>query len=470
MSNGESNIRGTAAEREVRRITGGEKADLAYATTLGYDCNIDADCVLNRGTARELILTVTHCNPSSPRQSLENKFQNKLGEMWLWKTHDPRRRVVVVIFGLEIEWTPWTLEAFRLFFDDAIFQWEENFEERLRNVNQSTHRQNLEFWQREQAIRNQRLARCTTDVVAPNTQLKYGFITGFGRSCSPMREFFRRYDRPESIPNQIVRVMCQASAASGNKAEWNFYKRTPPRPRGGGRARRRLPATRIVEKRSFFNYGEAAISVALTNAGIPFLGGIQQDVEVPNALRRLANLSEEENAFTRSKMSEDFVLNGIDDDETMQSVYIQSKSSGGGDPDREDGNLARNIHNRSKEQVARNLLYRTQLEATEYGELGIESGNASFIWIGVLDGDWRLPSTSPRKHIHMLILAGYDHFIGAGDLVDHNCQIVQPGPLVEILNGLGLQFQPPQEFSEVETTHNPFSDGEPGGTDEDHFE
>ena len=100
MSNGEnpfsaqsstlagSNIRGAAAEREVRRITGGEKADLAYATTLGYDCNIDADCVLNRGTARELILTVTHCNPSSPRQSLENKFQNKLGEMWLWKTHD----------------------------------------------------------------------------------------------------------------------------------------------------------------------------------------------------------------------------------------------------------------------------------------------------------------------------------------------------------------------------------------------
>ena len=79
MSNGGSNIRGNAAEREVRKITGGEKADLAYATTLGYDCKIDADCVLNRGTARELILTVTHCNPSSPRQSLENKFQNKLG-------------------------------------------------------------------------------------------------------------------------------------------------------------------------------------------------------------------------------------------------------------------------------------------------------------------------------------------------------------------------------------------------------
>jgi hypothetical protein len=379
--------------------------------------------------------------------------------------------VVVVIFGLEIVWTPWTLEAFRIFFDDAIFQWEENFEERLRDVNNSTQRRNVEFWQREQAIRNQRLARCTTDVVAPNTQLKYGFINGFGRSCSPMGEYFRRYNSLGSIPNQIVRVMCQASAASmGNKAEWNFYKRTPPRPKGGGRARRRLPASRIVEKRSFFNYGEAAISVALTNAGIPFLGGIQQDVEVPNVLRQLAAMSEEANGFTRSKMSEDFVLVGGDAEEAVRSVYIQSKSSGGGDPSREDGNLARNIHNRSKEQVARNILYRTILQVTESGGVCIGSGDATFIWIGVLDGDWRFPSTSPRKHIHLLILAGYDHFVGAGDLVDNDCEVIQPGPLVETLNSLGLHFQPLGELSEVETTHNPFSDGEPGGTDDDHFE
>ena len=111
----------------MKSVTGGVKQRLFYSHTIGPTCiygtDIDADCVLEDGDGSLVILSITHTKPDSRGHSNENKFQLKLGELWLHKTYNIDTRMAIVVGGRLENWLPWCIEAFKLFFDDAIFEW-----------------------------------------------------------------------------------------------------------------------------------------------------------------------------------------------------------------------------------------------------------------------------------------------------------------------------------------------------------
>lgn len=151
-----SNVIGQSIEEIVKKLTGGKSERLLYEDKLGpknrFGAYLQTDCVLTDDDGSKVILSITHTKPDSKGHSNENKFQLKLGELWLFKTYNPAIRVGIVVGGKMEDWLPWCLEAFKLFFDIAIFQWEEDFEIKIINWKKIKHK-HFDLWNFEKKIR-----------------------------------------------------------------------------------------------------------------------------------------------------------------------------------------------------------------------------------------------------------------------------------------------------------------------------
>jgi hypothetical protein len=503
---GASNRRGQRGEEIVRNLTGGVSTRVPYTNLASTNLLLQSDCVIGEGTERELIISVTHTQPDTRGHSNENKVQLKLGELWLWKTHRSNRRVVIVITGNQNDWLPWCLSAFRIFFDDTICEWEEGFEDRIRNAFENVEGRNAELWSQETCIRTQRderaqdlldmnevlisrlpirtlrsmatsrgiqgRSRLTPDdlralfsngeehsqasLIPRNSRLRHGYFEEI------LPNYWRRYDEADQIPNLILRRCMMAAEETFNRTngrsgiEWRRFRRSE---------NTGTSIEQFWECRTFFNPAEAVIEEIIQQHGIPYLGGIARDVDVPSFMTLLARESGSFEEFNNTKMSEDFVLM-YNRGSQEGSIYIQSKSSGGG----LEGH-GKAIQNRAKEQVARNLLYRLRPIIDDNSEVtGFEYVNREFNWIGIIDNNWALPAREPRKNLHMLLLAGYDQIFYADSLVDEELCPLDNSPLSDYINSLqddpDINFVNPM-FSEFPTEHDEGAHGEPGATNSD---
>jgi len=215
------------------------------------------------------------------------------------------------------------------------------------------------------------------------------------------------------------------------------------------------------EKRSFFNPSEATVEMTLTRLGNHFSWGIAQDVIVENFMTRLAKIKGRFEEFNRTKMSEDFVLKGIDKHKTI-FVYIQCKSSGGGIT-----RHGKNIQNRTKEQIARGLLYRADLKLNQKtSSYELVTKEQDWIWITVVDGAWNTNNTYPAKYIHMLYLAGYNFIIPADDLIDSTYNLKYPNSLSQIIDSFNLNWDI-IDVEDANTIHDEGEHGKPSGENKD---
>ena len=211
------------------------------------------------------------------------------------------------------------------------------------------------------------------------------------------------HSNPQNLANEIARFCMQASYENSG-TEWGHY--------------RRENWNAIEMSRSYFNPVEALVEISLQSGDFHYQGGVAKDVEVNSFLHQLG--------MVNTKMSEDFILYS---DKLNRPVYIQCKASGGGRTQH-----GKNIQNRTKEQVARGILYTSVLD--ERGSLTFKAPD--FHWIGVVDGNWNVTQSEPAKYMHMLQMAGYGEIIAASELVDIDLNVKKElnNPLVRYLEQL----------------------------------
>lgn len=478
---GDSNFRGQRGENIVLSLTGGENLRLPYSD-VDPQYLLQSDCVLNVGTDRELILSTTHTKPDSKGHSNENKFQLKLGEMWLWKTHRPSRRVVIVLTGREDQWLPWCLTAFKFFFDDAIYEWEPNFNQRIIDADANTKNRHIDLWKNESRLRKKRERRASWNLdiphekIQPHANIKQTSPTSTGPRLSPrfsrlrhrffeeiVPKYWQKIDNPREIGCEIFRS-CMEIAYERDAKEWQHLRKT----NNSG-----IGMNVFWQCRSFFNPAEASIAWHLKKNQLPFSGGIASDVTIPSFMSALAQTTESYDEFNRTKMSEDFVLKQRNTEGVERLIYIQSKSSGGG----LEGH-GKAIQNRAKEQIARNMLYRLRPKFdSKMDVIGFYDIGSQFKWIAVIDNNWNIPKKTPKKNLHSLFLAGYDEIIYADELLDPNLEPLFPTRFDFLLRHyqrgspsrskqtLWTYVQP--ENLEIFTEHDEGAHGEPGALDSD---
>lgn len=444
-----SNVLGDKIENYIKKVTGGKSERLFYSVTLGpvkrFGADMDSDCVLKDSKGNLVILSVTHTKPDSKGHSNENKFQLKLGELWLQKTYNPKTRVAIVVGGNQHDWLPWCLEAFKLFFDDAIFEWEKGFERKIKNWDKIKHK-HPELWKFEQIIRKHREQNIPSKLSLPDSYLRDNIFHKI------VPKYYQKIDSPSQIRNDILK-RCMTVAHKNDSKEWKHFRR---------KDNTGMAIDNFWEKRSFFNPSEATVEMTLTRLGNHFLGGIAEDVLVENFMTRLAKIKGKFEEFNRTKMSEDFVLKGLNKSGKNVFVYIQCKSSGGGIK-----RHGKNIQNRTKEQIARGLLYRADLRLNPgTSSYELVTKEQDWIWVTVVDGAWHTNKTYPEKYIHMLYLAGYNFIIPADDLIGSTFNLKYPNPLSKILNSVKLNWDI-IDVEEAKTTHDEGEHGKPSGKPND---
>lgn len=245
-------------------------------------------------------------------------------------------------------------------------------------------------------------------------------------------------------------------AQKKNNAEWVHFRKSK---------NSRIRLAKFWEKRSFFNPSESSVDLTLSRMGNHYLGGIATDVLVDNFMSRLAKIKVNYEEFNRTKMSEDFVLKGIDKNKQSHLVYIQCKSSGGGLE-----RHGKNIQNRAKEQIARGLLYRADLQLnSKNSSYKLVTKEQDWIWIGIIDGNWKTNRAYPEKYIHLLYLAGYNFLISADSLIDSTTvDFTYPNTLSNILNSLEFKWDI-IDIKDAPTTHDEGEHGKPSG-DKENFD
>lgn len=388
---------GSNLEREVRNVLDWDGGRVAYDRQRGY--NIQIDCIWPTLARPKSIASVTYSNPDTPGHSNENKLQLKLGELALLKNSYPDLSATLVLGGTRDAWLPYVVSAFEYFYDDVVFLWESTGIDRLTTLRAdpaNAPRKHDAFWTELRRSWQVRLSSAYTG--APPTGLvRYAIIDAL--KAEPTRK------QPSEIRNEVARFCMQASDGAGG-TEWGHYVR------GNWNA--------IEMSRSYFNPVEAAVEISLRAAGFKYEGGVAKDVEVSSFLHELG--------MSNTKLSEDFILYSR---KLNQPVYIQCKASGGGR-----GQHGKNIQNRTKEQVARGILYSASLGSD--GKL--QFGEIPAHWISVLDGNWGVTKTEPLKYIHMLQLAGYDNFFAASSLLDEELDVAKiNNPLIEYLESLDCE-------------------------------
>lgn len=385
---------GSQLEREVRNLLDWDSGRVFYDQQRGH--KIQVDCVYPDLACPEAIVSVTYSDPTTPGHSNENKLQLKLGELALLKWAYPNIRVVLALGGTEEAWLKYVLVAFRFFFDDVIFLWDEEEAERLLGYSENPHSIPLKhsnFWAGLLTDWNTRNLS-SSERIPPCGLVRYAVLDKLkGMPIS---------HRPEDIPFDIGRACMSAARDAGGK-EWQNCLR------GNWKA--------IEMSRSYFNPVEAATQLTLDYLQLDYQGGLAVDVEVRNFLHDLG--------MSKTKLSEDFILFS---ERYNCPVYIQCKASGGGRKQH-----GKNIQNRTKEQVARSILYTASAEDGET----LDYNKKDFVWIGVVDGDWGVTKREPLKYVNMLELAGYDHIVCATELIDEDLNLkTKRNSLVAVLNDL----------------------------------
>ena len=388
---------GSNLEREVRNALDWDGGRIIYDSVNQY--RIQVDCAWPSLQNPKVIASVTYSDPDTPGHSNENKLQLKLGELVLLKNQYPDLKAVLVLGGTQEAWLPYVLQAFDFFYDTVICLWRDDGLEQLRNLSldpSAVVSKHLKFWQdlrTEWRTRGQNLHRGTI----PNGLVRYGTLDALKAEAS--------CTEPRHIKDEIARYCMQASMDGGG-TEWEHYK--------AGRW------AAIEMSRSFFNPQEAIVELSLKHGRFHYEGGIARDIEVPSLLHKLGMM--------RTKLSEDFVLFS---ERLDRPVYLQCKASGGGRLQH-----GKNIQNRTKEQVARGVLYSSALKTGR--ELQFLPN--SFHWISILDGNWGVTRREQYKYLHMLQMAGYDKFFSGSDLLGTDGRVLRRGnPLVDYLNHIGCR-------------------------------
>jgi len=382
---------GSNLETEVCRVLNWKGGRIKYCKGRDYLLQVDA-CHPNTA-APEVIVSVTYTDPDTRGHSNENKLHLKLGELALLKNAFPNCRVVLVFGGTEEAWLPYVLRVFHLFYDECIYLWQEDGWKRLQELSSAPHSitpKHLGLWSslsKSWAV----VTHTPEGETAPCGLLRYKVLDNL--KSQPV------VHHPSLITNEIARHCLNRSYESRGQ-EWETYKQRK--------------WSNLEMARNFFNPSESAVELGLIKGGYKYQGGLNQDVPVPSFLHTLG--------MSRTRLSEDFVLFS---DKHALPVYIQCKASGGGRKQH-----GKNIQNRTKEQIARSILYRAFLR--EDGEL--ELGPQNYIWVSVLDGDWGVTTRQPLKYLHGLEKAGYSAMIVAESLVDSSCSaLAEPNPLNALL-------------------------------------
>lgn len=365
---------GGKLEKLVQSILGWKGGRIVYDARHKYD--IQTDAIYPSAANPQVVVSVTYTSPDTPGHSNENKFQLKLGELALLKCAHPDIRVVLVIGGIKAAWLSYVLEAFQYFYDEVLFLWEPEGVQRLKEISRdptSVQPKHLVFWA-DMSKEWQQVPLVPESYVPPNCSIRYDVADAL-KAQRPV------VYNPSLIENEIARA-CMRESFNRSGTEWQSYLQER--------------WFRIEMSRNYFNPVEAVIQLSLEKAQLAYEGGIARDVDVPSLLHDLG--------MHNTRVSEDFVLYS---DRFQAPVYIQSKSSGGGRQ-----RHGKNIQNRTKEQVARGILYRCRLIEENVAWLPKQ-----YIWISVLDGNWGVSRRQPLKYIHMLQMAGYDQIFAASDLV-----------------------------------------------------
>jgi hypothetical protein len=384
---------GSNLEREVRNILDWDAGRITYDKVNGY--KIQVDCAWPSLNEPSVIASVTYSDPDTPGHSNENKLQLKLGELVLLKNCYPDLKAVLVLGGTREAWLPYVLEAFKYFYDQVIFLWEDAGVEQLGEIKgnpSSVDPKHLDFWASLRSTWSVRQGNLSTGNI-PSGLVRYQILDALRAEpgCKS----------PTEIKNQIARYCMEASQASGG-TEWNHYRRE----NWGA----------IEMSRSYFNPQEAIVELSLIQGDFKYEGGVARDIEVPSLLHDLG--------MNNTKLSEDFTLYS---ESLKKPVYIQCKASGGGRTQH-----GKNIQNRTKEQVARGILYSAKLD--DQGML--KFNDSSYHWISVLDGNWGVNKGEQYKYLHMLELAGYNKYFGASTLIDNQMTVLprESNPLISYLN------------------------------------
>ena len=384
---------GSNLEREVRNILDWDAGRVTYDKENGY--KIQVDCAWPTLTEPNVIASVTYSDPDTPGHSNENKLQLKLGELVLLKNCYPELKAVLVLGGTKEAWLPYVLKAFEYFYDKVIFLWEDSGIEQLGKIKldpSSVKPKHSDFWNALRTTWSDRQKNLSKDNI-PSGLVRYQVLDALKAQAGCAT--------PSEIENQIARYCMQASLASGG-TEWNHYRRE----NWGA----------IEMSRSYFNPQEAIVELSLISGDFKYEGGVARDIEVPSLLHELG--------MHNTKLSEDFTLYS---DLLKRPVYIQCKASGGGRTQH-----GKNIQNRTKEQVARGILYSAKLD--ENGML--KFNDSSFHWISILDGNWGVNQSEQYKYLHMLELAGYSKYYGASTLITPGMDVLEgdSNPLIHYLN------------------------------------
>ena len=385
---------GSSLEKDIRNLLDWDSGRLVYDNSRKY--KIQVDCCFPTLDAPEIIGSVTYANPDKPGHSNENKLQLKLGELALAKAEYPNIRVMLILGGTQEAWLPYVLKAFEFFFDDVIFLWRDGDYDKLVEYSKDPQKVpflHADFWAK---LRTDWKTRKLSPEARtpPKGLLRYKVLDQL--KAIPICK------APEDIPYDIARA-CMIAARNANGKEWSNYEQEK--------------WEAIEMSRSYFNPVEAATQLTLEMGKFKYEGGLAKDVEVRSFLHDLG--------MSKTKLSEDFILHS---QKFNLPVYIQCKASGGGRAQH-----GKNIQNRTKEQVARSIMYRS----VSADKKSIEFLPKKYIWIGVVDGDWGVTKSEPLKYIHMLELAGYDHILCAEDLVDDNLNLnITQNPLQILLTEL----------------------------------
>nr|ABZ09106.1 hypothetical protein ALOHA_HF4000APKG6D9ctg2g11 [uncultured marine crenarchaeote HF4000_APKG6D9] len=387
---------GAELEKLVKHILNAKGGNIKYDKNSSD--TLQTDIVIPNTKNPKVIYSITHTDPDKPGHSNENKFQLKLGEIVFLKTHDPSIKCILVVGGTKDAWLQYVLEAFPYFFDEVIYLWGGDFKKRILNAN-NDQLKNCDFWNDEKKRRDSIVKNKNLDLV-PFSQLRLGFYEKIIKK-------FLGVNSPEEIDHPILKQMASSAHQAFKESIgergifWNHL------------SEKRFDA--IWQERNYYNPNEAVVENILSKHGFFFLGRTGKDVEISNLLHQFG--------LTRTRVGEDFVLFSK---KHKKAVYIQCKASGGGKT-----HHGKNIMNRAKEQNGRSILYRCCLKNKK-----LISKPKNFFWIGILDGNWKLPQKSPLKYYNMLEIAGYDKLIGADSLVDSSFIPLEENELEKYLTNL----------------------------------
>lgn len=376
-------------DKNKTKYNEGEKSVVIYSD-VNKDASIQADIAIPSFDNPDTIIEITHTNPDKPGHSNENKLHQKIGALYLWKTYNPNRRIILVMGGKEKAWLSYIEKVFKLFFDEVITLWGDYFDKKLIDSLNSPLK-NKEFWINEKKRRDGiKLESHEND--APLCKLRIKFY----------EKVIKKYlgvGHPRMIDNDALQYMALCSYNNEKGLFWNYLTNKK--------------YDEIWQERSFFNPMEAIVYCLLDRNQFKFEGDLLRDIEVkPNLLHQFG--------IKNTKISEDFVLFSK---KYNVPVHIQCKASAGG----------MDLHtkalpSRAREQITRSIFARCSYDSASKKLI---SNKDRFILIYILDGKWRTPEDYKLKFIHNLQFAGSVKIYSAEDVVDrnlnpnYNCKLIK---------------------------------------------